>query len=128
MVGLQEDFDLGDGWKLLVREDKKDRFTLIRTGPKMESDEVAQVPHASFLECASGAPQRLTFHTRVRTHTTRLDGVCCTGIAQMREQSRGRGVGGEAEADGIVVQRPSTKGQRRALRRGAVQGCSSSLR
>ena len=54
-MGLQEDFDLGDGWKLLVREDKKDRFTLIRTGPKMESDEIAQVPHASFLECASGA-------------------------------------------------------------------------
>ena len=27
-MGLQEDFDLGDGWKLLVREDKKDRFTL----------------------------------------------------------------------------------------------------
>ena len=55
VVGLQEDFDLGDGWKLLVREDKKDRFTLIRTGPKMDSDEIAQVPHASFIERASGA-------------------------------------------------------------------------
>ncbi len=34
---------LGDGWKLLVRDDKKDRFTLIRTGPLDDSNEVTQV-------------------------------------------------------------------------------------
>ena len=43
VVGLEESFNLGDGWKLLVREDKKDRFTLIRTGPKLESQEISQV-------------------------------------------------------------------------------------
>jgi hypothetical protein len=43
VVGMEEEFNLGDGWKLLVREDKKDRFTLIRTGPKMDSTEIAQV-------------------------------------------------------------------------------------
>ena len=40
---MEESFNLGDGWKLLVRDDKKDRFTLIRTGPKLESQEVTQV-------------------------------------------------------------------------------------
>ena len=31
------------GWKLTAREDKKDRFTLVKTGPKMDSSEPDEV-------------------------------------------------------------------------------------
>ncbi|KAJ1472942.1 hypothetical protein T484DRAFT_1838274 [Baffinella frigidus] len=37
VTGEEESYNLGEGWKLTAREDKKDRFTLVRSGPKMDS-------------------------------------------------------------------------------------------
>mmetsp|Transcript_38299 Transcript_38299/g.59783 ORF Transcript_38299/g.59783 Transcript_38299/m.59783 type:complete len:309 (+) Transcript_38299:1786-2712(+) len=33
LSGVEETYDLSQGWKLVAREDKKDRFTLVRSGP-----------------------------------------------------------------------------------------------
>jgi hypothetical protein len=40
VVGLEEKYDLTDGWRLIGREDKKDRFTLVKGADDDPIDQV----------------------------------------------------------------------------------------
>lgn len=44
IIGLEERFDLAKGWSLALREDKKDRFTLVRGDENDDWEETVSIP------------------------------------------------------------------------------------